>query len=382
MLAKNIYGENIDEIKSKFSKAVEDISPGGQVFSPTVAIVFCSIKQDRKALTDFFNEKQIDIFGCTTAGEVLDSEIFEEHTIVMLLDMQKDNYKIFCEASADTYKVSNDLARFAKATFSNPSIIVVSSGLTIDAEQIIKGVKDFDNKIPLYGGLAGDDLTMKASYVFSNHYESSNGLIALVIDNDKVKITGLATSGWDNIGVEKTITKSEGNVVYTIDDEPAVDVFVKFFQFTDSIYNRSEIIAMNFAQYPLQLQKENGNVVLRSPLMVDIDKKALIFAGGIPQGSKVQFSVPPGFDLIDKTAESVSTLKNIISDPDAVILFSCKARHLALGPIMEDEAGKVRSIWNKPLIGFFTYGEIGTAKDSVCDFHNATCSLVLLEEKK
>jgi hypothetical protein len=139
---------------------------------------------------------------------------------------------------------------------------------------------------------------------------------------------------------------------------------------------------MNFAQYPLQLQKENGNVVLRSPLMVDIDKRALIFAGGIPQGSKVQFSVPPGFDLIDKTAERASTLKDIIPDPDAVILFSCKARHLALGPIMEDEAGKVRSIWNKPLIGFFTYGEIGTAKDSVCDFHNATCSMVLLEEKK
>ncbi|MDQ6764276.1 MAG: FIST C-terminal domain-containing protein, partial [Bacteroidota bacterium] len=252
----------------------------------------------------------------------------------------------------------------------------------IDAEQIIKGVKDFDKNIPLYGGLAGDDLTMKASYVFSNQYESSTGLIALIIDNDKVNIAGLATSGWDNIGVEKTITKSEGNIVYTIDDEPAVDVFVKFFQFTESVDNRSEIIAMNFAQYPLQLKKDNGNVVLRAPLMVDIESRALIFAGGIPQGSKVQFSVPPGFDLIDKTAERVSVLKDTIANPDAIIIFSCKARHLALGPIMEDEAGKLRAIWNKPLIGFFTYGEIGTAKDSVCDFHNETCSMVLLEEKK
>src|SRR5690606_37581813 len=161
----------------------------------------------------------------------------------------------------------------------------------------------------------GDDLTMKASYVFSNHYESSTGLITLVLDNDKVEITGLATSGWDNIGVEKTITKSEGNVVFTIDNEPAVDVFVKFFQFTDSIYNRSEIVAMNFAQYPLQLKKENGNIVLRSPLMVDFDKKALIFAGGIPQGSRVQFSVPPGFDLIDKTRDCMTELKNTIATP-------------------------------------------------------------------
>jgi len=375
MQAKNIHGENIDEVKSAFSKATAD------GYSPTMAILFCSIMQDRTALTNFFNEKNVDMFGSTTAGEILDSEILEHSSVIMLLDIKREHYKIFCEASAGTYKTSEDLAKFAKETFKDPAIIVISSGLTINADDIINGIKDYDKSIPLYGGLAGDDLTMKASYVFSNHFESSNGLIGWVLDNDKVNTIGLATSGWDDIGVEKTITKSEGNIVYTIDDEPASDVFVKFFQFTESVDNRSEIIAMNFAQYPLQLKKDNGNVVLRSPLMVDIESRALIFAGGIPEGSKVKFSVPPGFDLIDKTRDSVRVLKNTIENPDAVIIFSCKARHLALGPIMEDEACKIRDIWNKPLIGFFTYGEIGAAKDSVCDFHNATCSMVLLEEK-
>lgn len=93
----------------------------------------------------------------------------------------------------------------------------------------------------------------------------------------------------NNIGIEKTITKSKGNIVYTIDDEPAVDVFVKFFQFTASVYNRSEIIAANFAQYPLQLKKDNGNTVLRAPLMVDIENRALIFAGSVPQEVKYSF---------------------------------------------------------------------------------------------
>ena len=376
MKAKNIHGKNIDEIKSKFLKAVED------GFSPTIAIVFCSITQDRKALIDFFNEKKVDLFGATTAGEIVDNEVMEQSAVIMLLDMKKENYKIFCEESEDTYKISNGLALFAKAAFPDPSIIVISSGLTIDAELIIKGVQDADAKIPLYGGLAGDDLTMKASYVFSNHYETSTGLIALVLNNDKINVKGLATSGWDNIGIEKTITKSVGNVVYSIDDEPAVDVFVKYFQFTESVDNKAEIIAANFAQYPLQLKKQNGNIVLRAPMMVDIESRALIFAGGIPQGSKVKFSVPPGFDLIEKTADRVSVLKKSIADPDAVLMFSCKARHIALGPMTEDEAGKIRSIWNKPLIGFFTYGEIGTAKDSICDFHNETCSMVILEEKK
>ena len=375
MLAKNIYGTSIDEIKSKFAKVIAD------GFTPTLAIIFCSITQNRKEIVDFFNANNVDVFGSTTAGEIVDSEVMEKSTVVMLLNVNKAHYKIFFEASPHTYKVANDLGLFAKASFANPSVMVISSGLTIDAEQIINGFKDADKTIPLYGGLAGDDLTMKASYVFTNNQETSTGLIGLALDGDKINVKGLATSGWDNIGIEKTITKSTGNIVYTIDDEPAVDVFVKFFQFTESVDNTAEIIAQNFAQYPLQLKKENGNTVLRAPLMVDIESRALIFAGGIPQGSKVKFSVQPGFDLIEKTTNRINSLKPAIPEADALIMFSCKARHMALGPMTGDEAGMIRGLWNKPLIGFFTYGEIGAAIDSECDFHNETCSMVILKEK-
>lgn len=375
MKAKNIFGENIDEIKSKFSQATSD------GFAPTIAIVFCSITQNRKEIAGFLNEKKVDVFGSTTAGEIIDSEVLEQSSVIMLLDIKKEHYKLFHEASADTFKISNNLALFAQSSFANPSVVVVSSGLTIDAEQIIEGFHAVDKDIPLYGGLAADDLTMEASYVFSNDYESSTGLIALIFDNDKINVQGIATSGWDNIGIEKTITKSLGNVVYTIDDEPAVDVFVKYFQFTESVDNTAEIIAQNFAQYPLQLTKKNGNVVLRAPLMVNIESRALIFAGGIPEGSKVKFSVQPGFDLIEKTTERVRVLKTSIPEADALIMFSCKARHMALGPMTGDEAGMIRSLWDKPLIGFFTYGEIGTAKNSTCDFHNETCSMVILKER-
>jgi len=374
MKAVNIFGENVDEIKSKFTQVTSD------GFSPTLAIVFCSITQNRKEIASFFDENNVEVFGSTTAGEIIDSEVMEKSSVIMLLDIKKEHYKIFHEASEDTFKISNNLALFAKSSFSNPSVVVVSSGLTIDAEQIINGFHAIDKDIPLYGGLASDDLTMKGSFVFSNNYESSTGLIALVFDNNKINVQGLATSGWDNIGIEKTITKSDGNVVYTIDDEPAVDVFVKYFQFTESVDNTAEIIAQNFAQYPLQLTKKNGNTVLRAPLMVNIESRALIFAGGIPEGSKVKFSVQPGFDLIEKTTDRVSVLKESIPEADALIMFSCKARHMALGPMTGEEAGMIRNLWNKPLIGFFTYGEIGTAKDSTCDFHNETCSMVILKE--
>ncbi len=376
MKSVNIHGRSIDELKSNFDQVVV------HGFTPTLAIVFCSITQDLKALQHFFTGHNIQIFGSTTAGEIIDDEVLEKSIVVMLLDIKKEYFRIHHTEEENTFEASRSVARFSKQAFENPSVVIISSGLTRDAEQIINGFQQFDQEIPLFGGLAADDLTMKGSFVFTNNFQSSFGLIALVLDGDKINVKGLATSGWDNIGIEKTITHSEGNIVYSIDNEPAVDVFVKYFQFTESVDNTAEIIAQNFAQYPLQLTKDNGNLVLRAPLMVDIESRALIFAGGIPQGSKVKFCVQPGFDLIEKTTQRVRAIKDDIPEADAILMFSCKARHMALGPLTGEESGMIRKIWDKPLIGFFTYGEIGTAKNASCDFHNETCSMVVLAEKQ
>lgn len=105
MLAKNIYGETIDEIKSKYAKAIED------GFAPTLAIVFSSITRDRKSIVDFFSEKNVTVFGSTTAGEIIDDEVLEHSSVIMLLDMNKENFKILHEEGSDTYSIASSLAK-------------------------------------------------------------------------------------------------------------------------------------------------------------------------------------------------------------------------------------------------------------------------------
>ena len=231
MQAKNINGTNLEMVKNQFAQATAD------GYKPTLAIVFCSIVQDRAEIRQFLSSHHIQVFGATTAGEIQDNDVTEQTTVIMLLDAKPDTFHLYLqEATEDnTYQKCQNLAKKALELYKNPSIVLVSSGLRIDAEMIIKGVKDTSDRIDLFGGLAGDDLTMNASYVFDQNNEYPIGILGLIIDGDKIQVSGQATCGWDNIGIEKTITKSEGNVVYTIDDEPAVDVFVKFFQYKGNV---------------------------------------------------------------------------------------------------------------------------------------------------
>ena len=52
--------------------------------------------------------------------------------------------------------------------------------------------------------------------------------LCLVLDEDKIKIKGMATCGWKAVGTERTVTKSEGNHVFTVDDIPVLDLTAKY----------------------------------------------------------------------------------------------------------------------------------------------------------
>ena len=53
----------------------------------------------------------------------------------------------------------------------------------------------------------------------------------------------------------------------------------------------------------------------------------------------------------------------------------------AYEPMIEDEIEGIYNHWNAPMVGFFTYGEIGNTHSNPCQFHNETCSLIVLKER-
>ncbi|RMG88202.1 MAG: hypothetical protein D6714_01080 [Bacteroidetes bacterium] len=354
-------------------------------FRPTLGIVFSSVQLDLSAICDLFDQKNIDLFGCSTAGEILNDQSFESSAVGLLFDLNPEHYRIQFVDGKDLdnpFEVGKSAGLLAKNIFEHPALIVGSGGVTIDAEQIVFGLKDgIGREVPMFGGLAGDDLTVEGTYAFSRNGRTDNGLVLLVLDTKKVSVKGMATSGWEAVGVVNTITKARGNVVYSINNEPALDVFIRYFGYFDDIQVRGREINTMSAQYPLQILREDGTSVLRSPLVGSEEERTLVLAGGVREGDKFRFSISPGFEVIDKTIEDFGHLNKEAAAADALILFSCKGRHAALGPLIEDEIQGIYNYWKVPMAGFFTYGEIGPTKNGACDFHNETCSLVVLKEK-
>jgi hypothetical protein len=354
-------------------------------FRPTLAIVFCSPQLPFTDIGDLFDTYNIDLLGCTTAGEIVNSELHESAISCLLLDVNRAHYKlIFTKNTEGVFETGRQVRAEADAAFKNPALIVTSAGVLNDGDEIVRGLKSarIPREIPLFGGLAGDDLSIANTYIFTRKNITHDGMAAIVFDNDKIEIKGVATSGWQALGTSHTVTKAIGNTIYTINNEPALDFFIRFFGFLDNADMKGKQISTISAQYPLQVMRGDDDYsVLRSPIKGDDEARSLMLVGGIKEGGRFRFSISPGIEVIDQTIAELKDFLHDTMDADALILFSCKGRHAALGPFMDDEIAGIYDHWKKPMIGFLTYGEIGNVRHGICEFHNETCSLLAIKER-
>ena len=380
MKAKSIKGNSTEEISHALRQCMAD------GYQPTLAIVFMSVKQDREAVSKLLDDNGIQIFGATTAGEFIDGEMEAGSIVMLLLDMNPAYFKIeFLATSQETaFEDAIKLGTIGKETFTNPAFIIANSGVALDGEPFVEGIiQAFGKEVSIFGGKAADDLALESTFVFTNGKSNDCALVALIVDEDKIDVNGIATCGWKAIGTTKTVTKSEGNIVYTIDDKPALDTLMNYLGVEIKQEGNKDIVTfLSSWYYPLQVERENVDPVIRTAMFANREERSLICSGKVPQGSKIRFSLPPDFDSIDTVVAECKGIKdNGQQQADALIMFSCVSRHLSFGAVMKEEIEQVQQIWDAPMAGFFSYGEYGKSKTGRYDYHNNTCCLVVLKEK-
>ncbi len=362
---------------------VAEYKRGGQI-KPTLALVFASVKLGIETLAAGLMDCGLAVFGCSSCGEIQSEgpsvakskTVRERSAAVCLLEIDPRFFKVklFRGAGKSSFVLGEEAGRWACSTFDRPAMLLMVGGLQADGEQVVRGVRTgARQEIPLHGGLAGDDALFQRTFVFGGGACADDGIVALVFDANHVELAGTATSGWTGIGSQKTVTRSVGNVVFTLDNQPALEFYKKYLDIMD------EDLPQVGVEYPLLLRRDDGATVLRTVVSVDRQAKSLGFAGSVPEGASVQFAAAPGSQpLIEHVRRDLESLATKIPKSEVLLVFSCMARHLALGPLAAEEIAVAQHIWGAPAVGYFCYGEIANNSAGRCDFHNETLTITTL----
>ncbi len=381
MNAKSIKGTSPTEIRTALQRSV------AMGFKPTLAFVFISIKQDFDTVCNLLDQHGIKIFGATTGGEFIDGDIGAGTIAILLLDMDPSNFMVLLEdyRDKDPEVVTQVMASKAKERFNNPSFILSSSFAVTNesvslGEPIIRAIESITGKDTIiWGGRAGDDFMFNETVVFTNHELMKRGILLLVLDGDKITVKGQAASGQKPVGIEKTITKTVGNWVHKIDNQPAAEMVLRYLGLK---LTQEEAETFNPGTTVFSVARDKGEPVLRTAGVFNWKDKSISILGGIQEGDKIRLTLAPDFEVVEEVSRNAEKLKKEeMPYADALLMFSCIGRLAQFGPLVGDEIEGVRNVFNVPMAGFFTYGEFGRTPNGNNEFHNNTCCWVTLKEK-
>ena len=386
MKAKSIYGKSPEEIQKALQSAI------GEDYTPTVAIVFISIKQDRKAVTEILSQHDIDVFGATSCGEFVNNHQSIGGIVILLMDLNRKAYSILFEDMGEQSikETAKQLANSALSRYSNPALIICSTGVStpgelFDGTALVHELSEAVGREKIFfGGMAGDDFELNETAVFTQNLETNHGLVALVLDSDRVSLNGMAITGWKKLGISRNVTKSKGKLLYSIDEKPAVDMYLKYLGKGEEAAARDfKLLEELSSVYPFMVERENSDeTVLKGPTNIDHEENALIMDTEMKEGEKFWFCVPPDFDIVEEIIDEAKEVKDAAGEEaDALLVFSCAGREPALGPLVTMENEGLAEVWNSPMAGFFTYGEYGRAKNGQQHKHGGACCWVALKEK-
>ena len=319
---------------------------------------------------------------CSTAGEIYQDAVLDDSIIAVALKFDSTKLKT-AEVSIKDFNDSYDAAaELVKQLQSDDLtyIMVFSDGSLVNGSELVKGFQAHAKDILVTGGLAGDAANFKSTLVGLNGRPEEGKIIAIGFYGKKLSVTHGSQGGWDMFGLEKEITRSEGNILYEIENENALDLYKKY------LGPDSENLPGSALLFPLSLTLPGSDRhVVRTILSIDEEKKSMTFAGDVPEGARIRF-MKANFDKL--TAAAATAANNTIADmniavPEFSLLVSCVGRKLILGPRIEEEIEAVNDTFLQkvPLAGFYSYGEISPFNEGgTCQLHNQTMTITSFYE--
>jgi hypothetical protein len=350
----------------------------------TLGLVFGDIQQNPQALLqlhELLNHSHI--IGCSTSGEIAQEKVLEEGLIVTIIKFEQSRLAVQTkgiESREDSYSAGQSLAKDLLQE-DLACVFLLSDGLGINGSDLTRGVVDvLGDAIPVTGGLAGDNGSFEITYTLANAQVETQQIVALGLYGDALEINCGSRGGWLAFGPSRVVTRSNGNVLYELDHQSALEIYKNY------LGDLADDLPASGLRYPLELSQEDKHTkVVRTMLAIDEEQGSITFAGDVPCGSSVQL-MRANVESLISGAELAAQVCNVtaVNTPSLAILISCVGRKLVLKQLVEEEVEAVSEVLgNKTVLcGFYSYGEIAPYDlNSPSELHNQTMTITALSEK-
>jgi hypothetical protein len=255
------------------------------------------------------------------------------------------------------------------------ALILLSDGLAGNQQEIVRGAHSVVGAgVPLVGGCAGDDLKMSRTFQFIDGQVLSDSVVSAALGSDAPIGIGVR-HGWRRVGEPVLVTRSAGNQVYELDEQPALDVYLDRLAVPEPAREDPSAFTRFALTHPLGVGRRSGEDQVRFVGGADFRERSLSCIAEIPPAATAWFMEGDAESVMAATEAACRDALTPLGGrpPLGLIAFDCIARRGVLGEEgIQEEIRRLGAVsGGAEVAGFYTYGEIARTRGAG-GFHNQT----------
>lgn len=319
----------------------------------------------------------------SSSGEIFSNEVHDNTIAFTVIGFSRSQIKT-SQIDIEDFPSSYEAGKVLMQNLDKENlkwVFVLSDGSKVNGSQLVEGINEKrPPHVLVSGGLAGDGDKFEKTAVGLNQIPEPNKIVAIGFYGDHLELSHSSCGGWESFGLERTVTQSHNNILSEIDHKNALDLYKKYLgKYADELPGSALL-------FPLSMRSSDDSThVVRTILSINEKNNMMIFAGDLPEGSKVRF-MKANMDRLTYAATAAANECLEISHhrkPKMAIIISCVGRKLILGERIHEEVEMVRDVFGPDTIitGFYSYGEISPLKPfDDCVLHNQTITITTVNE--
>lgn len=334
------------------------------------------------ALLNAISEQSAIVVGCSTSGEITAFDALEDTAVITVINLEETGTARIHLDSVDDEDYHSCGKRIATALDDEylRAMVVLTRGMNFLPTGLFRGIHDvLGEQVLLCGGMAGDNARYVRTFLLTPEGISDHKIVAVGFYGETLCASQAVIKGWQPFGPIRQVTRSEGNILFELDGQPALDVYKKY------LGDYASQLPVSGLLFPLEMMNsyDETSGLLRALYDIDESTGSLVLGGKIKQGAYLRLNHASTNDLISDVEDAAAAFRNTLSPqmkPGFALVVSCVARKVVMGDQVEEEIEALSSAFSEhiPALGFYSNGEFGPqSANAGCKLHNQTMIVTL-----
>lgn len=333
-----VYDDNLEQKLSQFKDSKHILI---HIFDG-----FCDEANANKIIAEIMDIlPQSEILLASSSVQVHDGEVCLKNIIIAIAVFQKTTIKTMSFKANNNNEIANSIT--ASITPQTKAIIMLNNISKLNPNEILNDIAQNAPEIVIVGGNASDDLSLSKIFVGDKFGTRDLSLVCAFLESSDLQVYTNHVFEWEGVGLPMTVTKSNGNIVETINGVSPRDIYRRYLG-QEAVENLSS----SGYEFPIIFEYDKM-IVARSPIAI-LDDGSIKYAGEVPEGAKVRLSV----GSLTKTKNKINSIIEELQKEkfEGIFMYSCIARYIYFkDTILDYEIARFNNI--APTCGFFSYGE-------------------------